>query len=454
MRNIPNTTLAILALCAALLSGCELIQAPMSDQSPLPEPTVTPEPSPTPTPTATPVQSLVTLTLWAPDFLDPYAEQPEQEAGESEGQPPEGEATSDTGTGAPLLNEHLTTFNLRHRDMQVQVIVKEATGPGGLYHLLSTASEAAPAVLPDLIILNPTDLRAAIQGGYIQPLPVAIPEDDYFPFALAAQTEITRSYGFPYIVQADHMIYREGVAPTPPLSWTSVLTHDYTMLWPASPPHQLADDALLAAYLGVGGAVVDEDGKPTLEREKLESLYEFFFQLMAQDQIDPERLLNLPDATACWAAYQQRAAHISPAPAGRYWADPPANARPSWPPTPDGDPSGIAHVWTIALVTTDPARQAAAMTLAQWLTAPERMALLTRSIEMLPARYQAVTLWGLLPEETAFLEKFLSAASPPLPASIDKPVRRALQAGLKALLTGEVETPAAAASHALGNLRE
>ncbi|MFP4395904.1 MAG: hypothetical protein ACLFTI_11630, partial [Anaerolineales bacterium] len=75
MRSIPNTMLMILMLFAALLSGCELIQAPTpDDQSPPPTPTMTPEPTPSPSPTATPVRGLITLNLWAPDFLDPYAE--------------------------------------------------------------------------------------------------------------------------------------------------------------------------------------------------------------------------------------------------------------------------------------------------------------------------------------------------------------------------------------------
>ena len=435
MRSIRNATLVILILFAALLTGCELIQPPTPGQSPLPAPTATPEPSPTPTPTVTPMQGLITLKLWAPDFLDPYAEGAE-------------------AAGAPPPNDQLMTFNDRHQDVQVQVIVKKARGSGGLYHLLSTTSDAAPSVLPDLIILNQTDLRAAIQGGFIQPLPVALPEDDYFPFALAGQKVDDQRYGFPYVMRADHMVYRQGVSATPPLTWTSVLSKGYTMLWPAASSHQLADDALLAAYLGAGGAIVDEDGKPTLEREKLESLYSFFLQMMERNQIDPEQVLSLADATACWAAYQERAAQISPAPASRYWVDPPDNTLPTWVPTPDGDPIGIAHPWAIALVTTDPGRQEAAVMLAQWLTASERMATLTRSTGLLPPRYQALQLWGLLPEETAFLEEFLSAASPALPAAVDEPVRRALQAGLKALLTGEVQTPTAAATHALANLRK
>ncbi len=435
MRSISIATLVILILFAALFSGCNLTQPPTPIQSPLPTPTATPEPSPSPSPTATPIQGLITLKLWAPDFLNPYAE---------------GEETAN----APMLNEQLMTFNDRHQDVQVQVIVKKAKGPGGLYHLLSTASDAAPSVLPDLILLSQTDLRAALQGGFIQPLPVALPEDDYFPFALAGQKVDEQRYGFPYVVRADHMVYRQGVSATPPLTWTSVLSKGYTMLWPAASSNQLADDALLAAYLSTGGAVVDENGKPTLEREKLESLYGFFLQLMERNQINPEQALSLTDATACWTAYQERAAQVSPAPASRYWVEAPENSRPAWVPTPDGDPVGIAHVWAIAMATPDPSRQEAAVTLAQWLTSSERMANLTRSTGLLPPQYQALQLWGLLPEETAFLEEFLSAASPTLPATVNEPVRRALQAGLEALLTEEVKTPTAAATHALANLRE
>ena len=74
-------------------------------------------------------------------------------------------------TPADLLMEQIAAFMQANWDIQVQVLVKTPTGPGGLYALLSTASVAAPDVLPDLIMLRDADLQAAAEGGFIHPLP-------------------------------------------------------------------------------------------------------------------------------------------------------------------------------------------------------------------------------------------------------------------------------------------
>ncbi len=378
----------------------------------------------------------MTLTLWVPDFLNPY----------------EGEA--DEG-GAAVLREQLDAFTRAYPDVQVQVVVKKAEGPGGLYHLLSTAYEAAPQVLPDLILLNRSDLRSGIQGEIIQPLhDVALEETDLFAFATGVQDAEGKRYGIPYFTLIDHVAYREGVARVPPLSWSSVLTSGYSMLFPAAPDNELADDALLVAYLGTGGKVVDEEGQAALERNHLEEVYRFFDELLERNLLRKDRALGMTNAADCWEAYTQGLARLSPVPTGSYWPEPPPGSAPGWMPTSTGAPLAIAHTWSLALIAQDPARQDAALRLAQWLTSSEQMAELTQSTGLMPTRFQALRLWGLLPEQTDFLELLLGNAIPTLPASVDRPVRRALQAGLVALLRGEVTTPEEAASHALTYLRQ
>jgi ABC-type glycerol-3-phosphate transport system substrate-binding protein len=108
----------------------------------------------------------------------------------------------------------------------------------------------------------------------------------------------------------------------------------------------------------------------------------------------------------------------------------------------------------MAMVSQDPYRQNAALKLLEWLTTPEQVADLTPSTRTLPARFHAIELWDLSPEDTAFLKQLLDGAVPSLPPNVDVPVRRALQAGLSVILNGEVETPEAAASYALNSLRQ
>lgn len=426
--KFTHTILAALAL-AWLLSGCALWK--ISQATPTPTPTLSPSPTPapSPTPTATPLPAVTTLTIWVPDFLNPY----------------------DESTGAALFLEQLEAFSLIEPDVQVQVIVKKSSGAGGLYNLLSTASAAAPAVLPDLIILDQDDLQRAIDGGYVQALEeTTLHQTDFYPFA---RTEITTTYGIPFVALVDHTVYRTGISVTPPFSWTDVVTKGYSLLFPAGPTSALADDAVLAAYLGTGGTIADENGSARLDRAALEQLYSFIAGMMAANLINPDRVLALPDAAASWALYLQGIGRVSAVPAGSYWAEPPEGSLPGWMPTPDGTPIAIAHTWSIALVAQTPFQQEPARQLMQWLTAPEQTAAFTRATKLLPAQPHAIELWGLLPEETAFLNQLLNSAVPNPPPTVNTPVRRALQAGLLALLNREVETPQAAATHALNNVR-
>ena len=168
---------------------------------------------------------------------------------------------------------------------------KRVRGTGGLYNLLSTAYAAAPDVLPDLIVLDQHDLQKAIDGGYVQALEeTLLQKTDFFPFA---QTEITTTYGIPFVALADHTVYRTGISATPPFSWTDVVTKGYSLLFPAAPADELADDALLAAYIGAGGDIIDEDGNAKLDRAVLEQLYGFIADMMAFNLINPDRVLLL-----------------------------------------------------------------------------------------------------------------------------------------------------------------
>ncbi len=419
-------------MLAVVCSGCEWLPMPATPQAPTPTDSPTSTPEPTPTPTATPLPSIATLTLWVPDFLSPYED----------------------ATGAAVFHEQLAAFSLIQPDIQVQIIVKKASGAGGLYNLLSTAYTAAPAILPDVIILSEHDLRTATNDGYLQPLDATLLQTaDFFPFVRVTDPAITTTYGVPFIIKAEQTVYRQNIAMTPPLSWTDVLTGNYSLLFPAAPADGLASDMVLAAYIGAGGATSDENGKPKLDRAALEQLYRFVAEMVDDNLIDVERVSGLVDAAACWELYQQGIGRLSVVPAGLYWSAPVPDSLPGWIPTPTGNPITIGRVWSMAVVSRDPYRQSAALKLLEWLTTPEQVADLTRSTYMLPARFHAIELWGLFPEETAFLKQLLDGAVPSLPPSVDTPVRRALQAGLTAILNAEVETPEEAATYALNSLR-
>ncbi|MDF1513373.1 MAG: extracellular solute-binding protein [Anaerolineae bacterium] len=426
-----------IVILLVLLTGCTWLQQTggvVPDLSPTPSATPSPTyvPEVTPTRAFQPAPQYLTLKMWVPEFLDPYSE---------------------TAGGKALLTQ-LQAFSVQNDTVQVEVIAKRDAGPGGLLNLLSTAIDVAPSILPDVIVLNEADMKNAANAGIIRPLEdVSVSWSDFYPFAVSGLDIEQAVYGLPFVADAEQMVYRQGIADTAPISWTAVITNAYTMLFPAGSPDKLANDALLSAYIGSGGRVVEQDGQATLDRLYLEKLYAFFLDMLRYGLIDADQALSLPDTAAAWAVYQQGVGHMAPVSIGQYWQDPPQGSRPAWVPNALGKPTVIVRDWSLAIVTSDPDREQAANKLIGWLVDPGHMSEFSRSARLVPTRRHAVRLWGLFPEDREFLETLLDSGVPALSPDINISVRSALQFGLIAVLTEEVDTPEEAAVFALTDLR-
>ena len=78
-------------------------------------------------------------------------------------------------------------FQKLDTDLQVEVAVKKVHGRGGILDYLRTAREAAPSVLPDLVIVGTADLEGLANAGHIHPLDSLLPAEGvgFFPYAVA-----------------------------------------------------------------------------------------------------------------------------------------------------------------------------------------------------------------------------------------------------------------------------
>lgn len=427
-----------LAVLVGLFFGLVACTPPATVPEPLA--TTLPAPSPTPTvlpqPTPVPASDLTTLTLWVPDVL----------SGETPGE------------FHPVLLSQIEAFSRDHADIQIQLLMKKSREAGGVYNLLSTTYSAAPAVLPDLVILQHADLREAARNGFVVAFSQEEIAEEVYAFARDAVTIDERAYGLPYLSEMQHAVYATPLGVSESLTWTSILTGGYSLLFPIAPALGLADDFLVGAYQGSGGKVMDADGRASLDRVHLEELYRFMAVMVEAGLVDRERLAALGDARACWELFQQQVATsqtalLSAVPAGLYWSSDERLGVGTAVPTRDGQPFALARVWTLAIVSADPAHEAAAMTLARWLTGRGQVVDLAPSVAMLPTSKDSVALMRLSVDEAVFLDRLLKSAVLPPPEGVDQTVRRALQAGLDYLLTTEGATPEQAATHALTVLR-
>jgi len=449
-----------------VLTGCggntptPVPASPTSVLSPLPSPVTS-----TPTREAQPV--IVILELWLPEELDPYGD----------------------GPGAAILARQLADFSRVYQDLQVEVIVKKAHGRGGLLDFLRAARDAAPSVLPDLVVLDAADLRTAAGSDLIQPLDQLLSSAEMaerFPFAVEMETVDGRTMGFVIGADMQHLAYRPAVLESPPASWTQVLSSSESLLFPAGGRDRQVNDATLIQYLAVGGKLTDEEGKPALDGDALAGVLDFYSDCMgtvaisptitptitstvgtgeapplitptitstiSAGVISPTVVLNIRDADQAWELFKEGEGGMTVVWASRYWLEADGTMAPASIPTRDGYPLTIARrEWVVAMVADDPARQALALLLLEWLITPDHNGQWTRAAGYLPGARSALRAWNVSSADRAVLRSILDAAVPAPDPEVMAAVGPAMQEALVAVLRRRA-TPEEAAASAVQSL--
>ena len=426
-----QTALSVLLLLA--LAGCaELSPTSTPTSAPATSPVTPILPTVTPTPTREPQSMIVTLKLWLPEELDPYGRE------ESTG----------------VLAQQLSDFRDTYPELRVEVVVKKAQGRGGLLDFLRTAKDVAPSVMPDLLVLDAADLETAVTSNLIHPLddflspPTA---NDRFPFATAMGQVDDQTMGFVIGADMQHLAYRPLVFASPAITWTQVVSAPSPFLFPAKGDERRINDATLIQYLAAGGSLTDPEGKPWLDRDVMVSVFDFYGACISSSVISPAVVLDIADADQAWERFQAGEGDMAVVRAGRYWleADETVAAAPI--PTQDGQVLSIARGWVISMVAEDPARQAAAMLLLDWLIAPDHSAQWTQAEGYLPSTHGALLLWDVSEPEQAVLRSLIEAAVPAPPPDQVATLGQIMQEALETILRGQA-TPRRAADTAMEKL--
>jgi ABC-type glycerol-3-phosphate transport system substrate-binding protein len=366
--------------------------------------------------------------------------------------------TSETEGGMQLL-EHIQAFQ-QDQGVRVEVILKKRSGTGGLLNFLTTASVAAPSILPDLITLSHTDLYRAAQAGLLQPLDGLVSREllgGQFDFA----TELTRldgaAMGLIYQADLQHLVYDTTSVEKPPLTWSDIYSSSVPFVFAPTAPSDGVNDVILIQYVALGGEIAGENGQPALDVERLTQALEFF-QKARQAKVIPMSVLGLTDATTAWATYRIGEAGIVQVPASIFLAERVGLSNADFSPVPLRGPgiTTIGHGWALAIVahvTPDPERQQAAAALIEHLLSPEHNGAWTRASGRLPAQKTTFDFWDqddpYLPFIRSLLTEAKGAPNPDLAAAVGGPLAEAL-----ADVLSERATPAEAAQVAAEAVKE
>jgi ABC-type glycerol-3-phosphate transport system substrate-binding protein len=355
-------------------------------------------------------------------------------------------------TGGRILAGELATFEATHPGVRLQVLLKEPYGAGGLLNSLLKTGPVVPELLPDLIVLDVNELAAAVEAGYLQPLDGLLPADlvaDLYPFAREAATFDGRLFGLQYQADLDHLVYNTGKISLAPRSWPGVLSNPGPYLFPAGGRSGLADDALLAQYLAVREQTGVGQDRAFLDERSLATVLQFYYDALSRG-IVPARIANYHSTDDYWNDYVGGEVALAQVSAHRYLQEKqrlPGSAVAAVPGM-HGPARPISRGWALALVTADPARQAAAVDLMKQLLTPTANAAWNRAAATLPTRAAALPHWQPDDSYGLFISGQLQQARPRPSLPNYTQLAASLQEAVAAVLSGTA-TPEQAAAGAI-----
>jgi ABC-type glycerol-3-phosphate transport system substrate-binding protein len=364
---------------------------------------------------------------------------------------------SDNNPGGRQLRDQLQAFDQSRADLELDVVVKRATGPGSIVDYLYTAVPVAPKVLPDLATLSNQNLEEiaplpapAGAESLLQPLDELIPPNvigDLFPVGRALGTVGGQLLGIPFMLDLEHLVYNTAVlSDSVPHTWNRILASGGPYVFPAAEEARV--DTPLLHYLAAGGRLTDDGGNPRLAIDPLTEVFRFY-QRCAADRVIPVATVQTRSLAESFGRYENNNALIAHVNASTYLSERAGLFSTGVAPIPGPNRPGASFVtgWHWAVVTSDPVRRQMAVDLITWLAEADNLGIWSYAGSWLPATQSALLVW---PEEDDYLpfarEQLLSGIRWPGDAYYQA-VQARLAGAVRDVLLGNAN-PAEAASSA------
>lgn len=419
MKKLPGFCLVIILL-VMVGAGCGNLPNAQATATPAPTQAAS-TPTPQPVEETSDAPTIINLSIWLPPQFAPNLDMP----------------------ASSLLQERLDEFNTLYPNLNVTYRIKAQTGDASLLESLLTASEAAPLVLPDLVLISSAEFFTAAEGQLVYPYPVELtPEEDadWYPVAYNLSLYQEQTYFLPIAADALVAVYNPEEFEIFPSSWGDLLLANKAISFPPADPKA----ATPLAFYEAEGHFFDENGNLTLEEESLTRVFELFADLHTAGLLPP----NIAQIDSYERAAEQFTLGQTSI-AITWWsslffnADIATNQAIAALPTSDGNPFTMVNSWGWSITTPDPNEQAAAAELARFLSTAEFTGPWTEAAQLLPLRPSAVTLWTNVQNRSA-ADELLPVARAAPPPEVYSALSAPLTEALLDVLTG-VQTPEEAA---------
>ncbi len=428
------------------VSGCQMGVSPgeaANQSAPTVVATATPRSVRTPMAVVTPTaansdasaSSVLTLTFWTVEPVSPQAE----------------------GELGAFMSKSLQAFERNNPNVKVNLILKKASGKGGILDFLRTAREVAPSILPDLVVMNATDLSQAYTEGLLQTLDDRLDRpivQDLLPAARRIGSVDNRLVGVPLDLEMEHTVYNTQIFTATPALWADVLSSNAKYLFPAKGINGLVNDVTLGQYFSAGGNFHNDQGTLKIDERVLEDVLTFYYQALKKGIIDSS-ILEAAAPEDLWPTYLKETAGLAQISVRQYLIDRKKLGSTTYAPLPvqsSQDTSvAVTRSWALVLITNDINRQRVALRLIEWFLSTSNNATWNDLNKSIPSRDTAFQQLAGDDPYWVFLGEQLNTAQPRPSFSGYDQLGRIIQQAVEQVIRGEA-TPREATATAVDAL--
>ena len=383
--------------------------------------------SETPTPGPTAVET-DTLTIWVPPDWDPGLET----------------------ESASLFQQRVDDFSDLNPGIQIKVRVKALRGPGGILDTLDTAQDAAPLVMPDVVVLPHSGMEEAAKKGVINALEGYTEFDEeleWFAFSRDLSMVDEQIFGIPFAADILVFAYKSDTIESPPGDWETLLSTQKPAAFAAADPQALVT---LAFYESLGGSIAFLNEDFVMDRTPLQDLFEFY-QRANESDVMPYWLTQFESDQSAWKAYSERQSTQVITWSTNYLSSQQTNTALDALPTENGRPFSYARGWLWSVASTDPRKVDLALQFINFAGDEEFLAEWNDAAGYVPVRGDVLNLWMERHPELTVIEQLLPAAKAVPPQDTLSQVGPAVSESVLAVLKDQVD-PDQAATQVLDRL--
>ncbi len=214
--------------------------------------------------------------------------------------PPQFDIEQDTQTGEAFADV-VSSYMEENPNIEITVRVKAVSGDGSMLNTVTAANQIAKDALPSLAIMSHSDVETCVQRNLLQPIETGIFSDtgSWFNYAKQSAVSDNNTYAIPLFGDALVIAYRNSKIGAELGDWHDILGRglpiDFT---PASANSTFGP----FMYLSMGGQLINDQGQPFLDQQKLLDTLNFFL-VGSQNGSFPPSIAQLADQNQAWQKF-------------------------------------------------------------------------------------------------------------------------------------------------------